>query len=210
MEILEEDYKKIIDLKYNNPVYDIFKEAKVGIAGLGGLGSNIAVALARCGVGNLYLADFDRVELSNLNRQYYTVDDIGSLKTDAIKRILSKINPFCKVHTYPVRVTPDNALTLFKDCSIVCEAFDVPEAKAMLVDTILSYSKDKYIVASSGMAGFGKANDIHTRRVSNRFYLCGDEKTDLNVGDGLTASRVIICAGHQATKVLELIMDTKD
>jgi sulfur carrier protein ThiS adenylyltransferase len=59
-------------------------EFRIGIAGCGGLGSNCAVALSRVGIGRLILVDFDVVELSNLNRQYYFRDQIGLLKTEAL------------------------------------------------------------------------------------------------------------------------------
>jgi sulfur carrier protein ThiS adenylyltransferase len=182
--------------------------ARVTIAGLGGLGSNIAVALTRMGIGELRLIDFDRVELSNLNRQQYGIRHLGQQKTDALREVISEINPYVKVEADCVRITEENAAELLCMERFICEAFDVPENKAMLVNTLLSQCPDCIIVAASGMAGYGSANDIITKRTSSRLYLSGDGVTDLNPqAYGLMAPRVAICANHQANMVLRLILD---
>lgn len=206
MNITEEQFAQAVNSRSSTPIYDKLKCARVGIAGLGGLGSNIAAALARSGVGHLAIADFDMVELSNINRQIYTLKHIGKSKTEALKEIIGEINPFCKITASCIRITADNCRHIFADCDIVCEAFDDPEQKAMLVNTLLEKCPGKYIVSGSGMAGWGRVNEIVTRRITDRFYLCGDGKTDVSAGDGLTAARVIVCAGHQASKAIELIL----
>lgn len=180
------------------------RAARVAVCGLGGLGSHIAVALARAGVGTLHLVDFDRVDLSNLNRQHYTVRQLGRYKTDAIRETLAEIAPCCQVLTDTVRLTEENLALLAED-GVVCEAFDRAEEKAMLVSGVLERFPDKYLVAASGMAGLASANAIRTRRVSRRFYLCGDGVSDAEGGLGLVAPRVLVCAGHQANMVLRLI-----
>ncbi|MGN0577837.1 MAG: sulfur carrier protein ThiS adenylyltransferase ThiF [Ruminiclostridium sp.] len=206
MNITEEQFAGAVNSRSSTPIYDKLKCARVGIAGLGGLGSNIAAALARSGVGHLAIADFDRVELSNINRQIYTLYHIGQSKTEALKNILGEINPFCEITAHCIKITEDNCTGIFADCDIVCEAFDDPAQKAMLVNTLLEKCPKKYIISGSGMAGFGRANEIVTRRITDRFYLCGDGKTDVAEGDGLTAARVMVCAGHQASKAIELIL----
>ncbi len=206
MNITEEQLAQAVNSRSRKPIYDRLKSARVGIAGLGGLGSNIAAALVRSGVGHLTVADFDRVELSNINRQAYSLGHIGMKKTDALKEILAGINPFCEVIPHFIKITAENCAGIFSDCDIVCEAFDLPEQKAMLVNTLLEKCPEKYVISGSGMAGWGRANEIRTRKLTDRFYLCGDGRTDVADGEGLTASRVIICAGHQASKVIEIIL----
>lgn len=183
--------------------------ARVAIAGLGGLGSNIAVMLARSGVGHLLLVDYDTVDVTNLNRQMYGISHIGMPKTEAIRKILMEINPYLDIQTCNVKVTTENIEALFASYSIVCEAFDAPDQKAMLVEGLLSRCPNTVIVSGNGMAGYGDANTIQTRRQLSRLYVCGDGNTDIAEGMGLMAPRVAICAGHQANKVIQLIMDEK-
>lgn len=202
----EREFAEALDSRSSVPVYDIMKQARVGIAGLGGLGSNIAAALARAGVGRIVAADFDAVELSNINRQMYTLRHIGMKKAEAMAQIIAEINPFCDFEAHDIRVTADNIGELFGDCDIICEAFDVAEQKAMLVNAVLEKYPQKYLVCGSGMAGRGRANEITTRRITDRFFICGDGVTDVADGDGLTAARVTICAGHQASKIIEIIL----
>lgn len=191
-------------------VHEKVKKARVAVAGLGGLGSNITISLARTGVGHLHLIDFDIVEPSNLNRQQYKISHLGMYKTDAIKKEIEEINPYITVTTECVRVTEENAAALFKDDDIICEAFDNPESKSLLVNTILEAFPEKAIVAASGMAGYESGNLIKTRRISKNFYLCGDGVTDAKIGRGLMAPRVSICAGHQANMVLRLIVGEEE
>ena len=176
------------------------------MAGLGGLGSNIAVFLARMGVEHLHLIDFDRVDITNLNRQQYFIHQIGMDKTEALQEILLAINPYLTIRTDCVRVTEKNVPALFRDDTYICEAFDVPENKAMLAETVLEYFPDKYLIAASGMAGYGDSNRIRTRKISSHFYLCGDETSEVREGYGLMAPRVALCAAHQANLVAELIL----
>ena len=182
-----------------------FEAAHVAVCGLGGLGSNVAIALARAGVGHLHLIDFDRVEPSNLNRQQYAAGQVGLPKTEALRANLAAINPFCDVVAEPVRISSENLAALLADDDIVCEAFDRAEAKAMLVSGVLETFPEKPVVAASGMSGLASANAITTRRVSKRLYLCGDGTTDVNDGLGLYGARVLVCAAHQATMILRLI-----
>lgn len=179
--------------------------ARVAVCGLGGLGSNIAIALARAGVGHLHLIDFDRVDITNLNRQQYFVRQLGLLKTDALQETLTDIAPYCDITTSSVKITEDNFAQLLEKEDIVCEAFDCSEAKAMLVNGVLELFPEKYLLSSSGMAGFGSANTIVTRHVFQHFYLCGDGMSDVNDGIGLVSSRVLACAAHEAHMVIRIL-----
>lgn len=206
--------KKDIDLALNQrhslETKERLAKGKVAIAGLGGLGSNIAIALTRIGVGHLHLIDFDRVDITNLNRQQYFLKDVGTYKTEALQAILAQINPWLDIHTDCVRVTEENLVELFKDDEIICEAFDDPEAKATLVCGILEHYPDKKLVAASGLAGYESSNLIHTRRVSKNFYLCGDEVTESTYGKGLMAPRAALCAAHEANMITRLLMGEEE
>ena len=197
--------REALNIRHGEDLQNKISAARVAVCGLGGLGSNIAIALARAGVGHLHLIDFDRVDLTNLNRQQYAVGQLGQYKTDALRETLSLVSPYCDVTCDTVRVTEENLPDLLKTEDYICEAFDRAEAKAMLVSGVLEHFPEKYLVAGSGLAGLGSANTIQTRRVSKRFYLCGDGTSDSSVGLGLVASRVLVCAAHEANMILRLI-----
>ena len=181
------------------------KKAKVCILGLGGLGSNVAVLLARAGLGSLKLVDFDIVEASNLNRQQYRISHIGMKKTEAIKTIIKEINPFVEVETLDIKVNRENILSVVGDVEIVVEAFDVAETKAMAIEELL-INGNKMLVSASGMAGLGSANEIITRKIRDNFYLVGDNYSDYEEYSGIMSTRVMICAAHQANIALRLIL----
>ena len=205
----KDEFEAMLSARHTPKVYECVKKAKVAVAGLGGLGSNIAIMLARTGVGQLHLIDFDVVEPSNLNRQQYFIDDLSLNKTSAVKRQIKRINPYIKIICDCVKVDENNCVDLFKNDEIVCEAFDNPDSKALLVNQLLEKTDCK-IVAASGMAGFEKSNTIVTRKISDRFYLCGDGVTEAKQGCGLMAPRVNICAAHQANAVLRIILNEFD
>lgn len=200
-----EEMRRALEARHGVQLQARFDGGRVAICGLGGLGSNIAIALARAGVGQLHLIDFDTVDLSNLNRQQYTVDQLGQDKTQALAHTLGRIAPYCAVRTDTVRVTEENLPSLLAEDDIICEAFDLPEAKAMLVSGVLERFPEKPLVASSGMAGLGSANTIRTKHPFQRLYLCGDGTSDVSDGLGLVSARVAVCAAHQANMVLRLL-----
>lgn len=181
--------------------------ASVAICGLGGLGSNVAIHLARCGVGRLHLLDFDRVDLPNINRQQYRLDQIGIPKTEALRDELRSFAPYINIVTDQVKLTPENIPELLKDDEYIVEAFDKADQKAMLCNVVLEELPEAVLIAGSGMAGYGNSNEIQTRRVSSRFYICGDGETGLEQAGTLFSPRVAICAAHQANLVIQLIMD---
>ena len=191
--------------RHGTTLYERFSSATVAICGLGGLGSNIAIALARAGIGKLLLIDFDRVDITNLHRQQYKANQIGLYKADALAENLSEIAPYTEIQTVTAKITEENFTDLLKDADIVCEAFDNAEAKAMLVNGVLEQLPDCYLVAASGMAGMDTPNTIKTRKVMKRFYLCGDEVSDVADTIGLVAPRVMLCAAHQAHTVLRIL-----
>lgn len=205
-----EEMREALEKRQGKDLQDRLAHAAVAVCGLGGLGSNIAVALARAGVGKLILADFDRIEISNLHRQQFKVSQIGMYKTEALALNLKEIAPYTELELHTVRVTEDNAEELLRGSYIVCEAFDAPQAKAMLANAVLERMPEKFLVAASGMAGLGSANNIKTERIAPQFYLCGDRVSDIANGSGLVSSRVMLCAAHQAHTVLRILANEFD
>ena len=203
----KEEWMKALNDRHGSVLREKIASMAVAVCGLGGLGSNIAVALARAGIGKLILIDFDRVDITNLHRQQYKANQIGMRKTEALKNNLKEINPYLETKIHTIRLDESNAKNMLSDADIICEAFDNAECKAMLTNFVLENMPDKYVVAASGMAGLESGNAIHTRKVSKRFYLCGDEVSDAKDGIGLVSTRVMLCAAHQAHMVLRIIAD---
>ena len=207
--ISREQLDQAFDARFPEEMRTKLRNARVAVAGLGGLGSNIAVMLARSGVGELLLVDFDTVDVTNLNRQMYLIPQLGKPKAEALPEILYQINPYLTYRSVCIKVTPDNVKELFSEYPIVCEAFDKPDQKAMLVRELLMQCPKTIVVSGNGMAGYADANEIRACQVMKRLYVCGDQSTDVGNGIGLIAPRVAVCAAHEANKVLQLIMQTE-
>ncbi len=200
-----EEMNQALEARHGKELQQCFKSATVAVCGLGGLGSNIAIALARASIGKLMLIDYDRVDISNLHRQQYKASQVGMYKTEALKENLIEIAPYVQIEAYTLKLTEDNTVDLLQDADIICEAFDKAEEKAMLVNTVLEKLPNKYLIAASGMAGLASANHIKTRQITKHFYLCGDEASDVEDSMGLVASRVMLCAAHEAHMVLRIL-----
>ncbi|MDP2972695.1 MAG: sulfur carrier protein ThiS adenylyltransferase ThiF [Deltaproteobacteria bacterium] len=205
-----EEFESLMMARHTPGIHQKIKDSVVGIAGLGGLGSMVAIALARIGVGTLILVDFDVVEPSNLNRQQYFIHQIGMPKVKAMTENISKINPYVKILPYNEKLDPNNMERIFKEAIVVVEAFDRAEEKAMLINTISEKMPDKYIVAASGVAGYGDNNENKTIRFSSKIYIIGDQKTPAQPGVGLMAPRVGIAAHHQANLVLRILLGEEE
>ena len=181
------------------------KNSSVGIAGLGGLGSNAAVALSRAGIGRLVLVDFDKVEESNLTRQYYFLDQIGKLKAEALKENINKINPEVTIEVYNIKLEDGSMEKPFSDVDVVIEALDNAETKASFVEEIMTKLPDKPVVAASGVAGYGHSDRIKTKRLGN-LYMCYDECALSSDEDVLMAPRVALMANWEANITLEILL----
>lgn len=181
------------------------QKTTIAICGLGGLGSNLAICLARFGIGRLILIDYDKVEVSNLHRQQYKASQVGEEKTKAMRNNVYEISPYVEVESYQVKLQEDNIDFYIKEADIVCEAFDGAEDKAMLANYVLEHYPQKYLIAASGMAGVFSANLIQSRKVMDHFIICGDGSSDVKENGGLFASRVMLCAAHQAHAVLRIL-----
>jgi sulfur carrier protein ThiS adenylyltransferase len=179
---------------------------RVGIAGAGGLGSNCAVALARCGVGTLVLSDFDIIEKSNLNRQYYFTDQVGQLKTIALKENITRINPDVFVIVHQKKLDRINIPEIFSGCDVIVEAFDRADMKEMLIETVQIKMQGVPLVVGSGMAGWGKSDTVRFRKIDETLYVCGDESSEASDNLPLLAPRVGIVANMQANAVIEILM----
>ena len=207
--ISKEDLDHAFAARFPKEMQKKLRNARAAVAGLGGLGSNIAVMLARSGIGKLLLVDFDVVDVTNLNRQMYFIPQLGKPKAEALPELLYQINPYAAYESVCVKVTPETVRELFYDYPIVCEAVDCPDQKAMLVRELLVQCPKTTVISGNGMAGYADINEIKTQQMMRRLYVCGDQNTDVGSGIGLIAPRVAACAAHEANKVLQLIMQEK-
>ena len=205
MLISKEELERELVNRCGSVAVEKLRAARVAVVGLGGLGSNIAIMLTRMGVGHLHLIDFDRVDVSNLHRQQYFVEQVGFFKTEALANTLRKINPHIDLRLSCVKLDERNLVDMLKEEAIICEALDSAETKAMLVDGVLGNFTDKIIVVASGMAGLGDGNLIQARRISKNLYLCGDGVSDCE-SESLYAARVALCAAQQAHLVQRIIL----
>lgn len=180
---------------------------RVGIAGAGGLGSNCAVALAKCGIGTLVISDFDFIEEANLNRQYYFTDQIGMLKTVALKENISRINPEVFVIIHQKKLDDQNIPEIFSGCNIIVEAFDSREMKQMLIETVQLKMPGIPLIVGSGVAGWGKSDTIRYRKIDDTLYICGDESSEISEQMPAMAPRVGMVANMQANVVVEILMN---
>jgi sulfur carrier protein ThiS adenylyltransferase len=201
-----DELETLMRARHTPGVHEKLRTACVGIAGVGGLGSHAAMALARIGVGHLILVDFDVVEPSNLNRQQYFVDQIGQPKVEALAETLARVNPCVTVTPIHLRLTPDNVAEVFAQAVILVEAFDLAQQKAMLVETFRRHFPERPVVAASGLAGCHPSNTVVTRRAGRNLVLVGDGENAARPGEGLMAPRVGIAAHHQANAVVRLLL----
>lgn len=203
----EGELEALLTARHTPGIYDKIKNSTVGVAGLGGLGSSVAIALARMGVGTLVLVDYDIVEPSNLNRQQFTIDQIGTPKTEAMSAILSRINPYVRVTSCREVLRRSNVSDIFQSTDVLVECFDRAEEKQMLLETAAECLPDTFFIGASGLAGYGDSNNIKTWRLSDRIFIVGDLEKGAESGQGLMAPRVGIAAHHQANLVIGLLID---
>jgi len=202
-----EEMESLLVARHTPGVHEVVKKAKVGIMGLGGLGTVVAGALARIGVGKLILADFDVVEPSNLNRQQYSISQIGIRKTKALKENLLQMNPYIVIETVDGHLTEESIPEVFKGVDVLVECFDDPSIKAAGLRTVLTNMPDIGYVGASGLAGYGDNNTIRTEKIHDNVYIIGDGTSAAGPGHGLMAPRVGIAAHHQANQVLRILLD---
>jgi sulfur carrier protein ThiS adenylyltransferase len=185
------------------------KKFRVGIAGAGGLGSNCAVALARTGIGTLVIADFDKVEPSNLARQYYFLNQIGMMKADALKDNIFRIRPEIQVVIHKIKLNKGNIPSIFAGCDAIIEAFDRSDMKEMIIEAVQSELPGVPLIVGSGMAGWGKNDILKFRQIDETLYVCGDEVSEASDELPPLAPRVGIVASMQANTVVDILMKIK-
>ena len=202
----EKEMESLLVSRHTPGVHEAVKKATVGIMGLGGLGTVVAGALVRIGVGKLILADFDVVEPSNLNRQQYSISQIGEKKTEALKKNLLQMNPYITIKTVDGLLTEESIPQVFRNVDVLAECFDGPEMKAAALRTVLTNMIGTGYVGSSGLAGYGDNNAIRTKKIHNNVYIIGDGTSAAKPGQGLMAPRVGIAAHHQANQILRILL----
>ncbi len=180
--------------------------ATVAIFGCGGLGSNVGAMLVRAGIGRLVLADFDRVDATNLGRQFYFADQVGELKTEALAANLRRIRPDVDLTLVTDTLTADNVTRYADGADVIAEAVDCAETKAMIVTECMRDLPDVPLVTVSGLAGVGSVNAIVTERIAERLYVVGDLESDVMAGLPLVSSRVMAAAAAQAHMIVRLLL----
>lgn len=180
------------------------QKIKIGLAGAGGLGSNCAFNLVRCGFKKFKIVDFDVVEPSNLNRQFFFLDQVNIPKVEALKENLKRINPDVKIEGILEKITQENVRDMFSDCHVVVEAFDKVKYKKMIVENYLA--SDKLLVCVSGLAGWGNSDDIMVRKVRNKFYIIGDFVNEAGKNLPPMSPKVNIAAAKQADVILDYFL----
>lgn len=202
----KETYESLIFSRNPPNSLEILSKKHVGIAGLGGLGSNIAVMLARSGVGKMTLVDFDVIDPSNLNRQHYFNRHVGQKKTEALRQQLLEINPYLEIHSEATYIDHSNFSNLYGDVDLLVEAFDVAQNKSMLVEAWGTKLPHVPMVSASGMAGIEGFDSIHYKKLGKNLHLVGDFKTEAASETGLASPRVTLVASMQALLVLRLLL----
>ncbi len=177
---------------------EIFSSLKIGIAGAGGIGSNVAMLLARAGVSSMVIADFDKVEIQNLNRQFFFTDQVGSFKVDALVQSLLRINDSIDVEKHNIKLTPENACEIYKDCDVLIEAVDSSETKAFLIEEWSSIYTGKLVIGCSGIAGVGPHSEIRTER-TGKLSVVGDHNSSLELGT--FSARVMAVAAAMVSEI---------
>jgi sulfur carrier protein ThiS adenylyltransferase len=203
------EMESLLVARHTPGVHEVVKKTTIGIMGLGGLGTVVAAALARIGIGKLILADFDVVEPSNLNRQQYSISQIGMPKTKALKENLLQVNPYIVIETVDGRLTEESIPEIFKCVDVLAECFDDPAMKAAALRAALTYMPGTGYVGASGLAGYGDNNSIITQKVHDNVYIIGDGKSAAGPAQGLMAPRVGIAAHHQANQILRILLKEK-
>ncbi|MBU1023021.1 sulfur carrier protein ThiS adenylyltransferase ThiF [bacterium] len=182
----------------------ILKKKCVGIAGAGGLGSNVAIMLARSGIGKLIVVDYDDVEIENLNRQHFFLEHVGKPKVEALGEIIKKIVPGMNYVSSKVRLTEENIAGIFGEVDVLVEALDKAYYKAVLIDSWVALKNNRPIIAVSGVAGYGKIDKIKVKRMGN-LTIIGDFES--NQCDGMMAPRITLVASMQAALTIEYLME---
>lgn len=179
------------------------ENARIGIAGAGGLGSNCAAYLVRAGFKKLTIIDFDRVQEENLDRQFYFIDQVGRIKVEALRENLLRINPALEIKIHAKKLEKDNIKELLGPCDIVAECLDSAELKCLFVQELVKL--EKFVVAVSGLGGIGLSDEIRIHKKGRYLRVVGDLKSDIEQKPAISP-RVSIAAAKQADIILEHVL----
>lgn len=193
----------------SNPpgVRRILSGCSAGIAGAGGIGSNVAMLLARAGLGRITVVDHDEVALPNLNRQAYFLDQCGRLKVDALAENVSRIGAGTVFTGIGIRLLPGGFCAPFEGCDVLIEALDLAETKVLAIEEWTRGMPGVPVIAVSGIAGTGASGTIrldHHGSVS----LVGDQTSDLSLGT--LATRVSLAAAMVADQAVSILLERYD
>lgn len=203
----EAELEHLLMARHTPGVHEKLKKGRIAIAGIGGLGSNIATSLARMGVGHLTMVDFDVVEPSNINRQYYFLDQLGKPKTEALRETILRINPYINTHFINQKVEEKDVAEMFADFDIIIEAFDKAETKAMFIRKCMQNFKSSIIIGASGVAGIHDTSELTVKKLGNNTYIVGDFVNEAKPGQGLMATRVTVAANIQANLAVQHLLE---
>lgn len=192
--------------RQDSEINKILENSRVSILGCGGLGSNIAMTLARCGVGELHLYDFDKVEYSNLNRQNYDLGDLGNSKVDQTKKKIEETIPYTRVFAEEAFISEENLDEIIEKSDIFIEAFDKKEMKSLVFDYFLG-KKDKKLIMASGLSGLGNFCYIKIKEIEN-ITMVGDFKSTPD--EGLYAPYIGIISNLEALCAVKIIIGEKN
>lgn len=201
-------YDAIWTARYGERIYNRLKSSHIPVCGSGGLGSHIAISLARLGIGALTIIDKDVVDITNLGRQAYEMSDLGKPKVEALKNILHRINPFMEVTAVHTTIDESNYDQYLKGHPYIVEAFDSAENKANLTSYVLTHYPDSILIGASGVSGYDHPNTVQTKALLPNYYQTGDGHSESSLG--LLAPRVMLCAAHEATMLLHLLLTQED
>lgn len=204
----EATYDAVWNARYGKTIYNKLKSSHIPICGAGGLGSHIAISLARLGIGELTIIDKDVVDITNLGRQAYEMTDLGKPKVIALKDILHRINPFIKVNAVHTTINSSNFDNYLKGFPYIIEAFDSAENKAELTSYVLTHYPATTLIGASGVSGYDHPNTVQTKELFSRYYQTGEGHSESTLG--LLAPRVMLCAAHEATMLLHLLLTQKE
>lgn len=202
----ESEIEYLLVSRHTPGVFENLKKSSVVVVGVGGLGSNIVISLARMGVGRIRFIDFDIVDPSNINRQQYFLDQIGQKKVYALLDTVKRINPYLNYEPIDAYIDENNIGELLSDFDVVVEAVDKAEEKAKITKYMLTNKKDTFYIAASGMAGYGDTEKIKITRVKEKFFIVGDMESEAMPGMGLMAPRVAVAANIQANLAIRILM----
>ena len=183
-------------------------KSKVLIIGLGGLGCPLLTYLASSGVGTIGLVDFDRVELSNLNRQtLFNLQDIGKFKVLQAKKNIYKINRKIKIITYRKRLNSKNIKSILMNFDIICDGTDNYKTRYLIND---SCKKNRKILVSAAISKFdGHLFKFNFKKKSSCFRCFMPEIPPLNNNcdtDGIFSPVAGVLGSLQANEVLKTIL----